>query len=157
MSFTEDEPLNELKASPPFSNSYEPPVIPGISTANLDGIEYPPAEWKASSLQDNDGSDEDDPSAAFLTQAQMERENEDVPLSIRFQRGIPRAPRYMGIVKEFALHTPKINSHVIIKDNGIISGWKDIRDLDSFLASLYNYYTGKGYFCILSNQLTTLL
>lgn len=143
MSSIEDEIETQLLESPPFASTYHPPVIPGISL-DLDDSGNSPLK----------ALDEDDPSAAFFA----ERDNDDVPSSIRFQRGIPkRVPRVIGLVKEFALHAPKINSQVLLKDNGIITGWKDVDDLDSFLSSLYNYYTGNGYFCILSNQLTTLL
>lgn len=129
MSSIEDEIEAQFLHSP-LINSYQPPFIPGIS---------------------NDDSLEEDPSAAFLEN----NEGDQVPNSIRFQRGIPnRVPRIVGLVREFALHAPRINT---CKEQGIISGWKDVNDLDSFLSSLYNYYTGKGYYCILSNQLTTLL
>jgi hypothetical protein len=152
-----DELDAQLLDSPPFSQ-YQPPVIPGLNDEELEQAlsEYPPPNQEQG-LRRAD-SDVEDPSALFLAHNQHERESDDVPSSIRFQRGIPRrAPRYVGIVKELAFNAPKINDHVIIKDNEVISGWKDVSDLDSFLSSLYNYYTGKGYFCILSRQITTLL
>ncbi|KAJ3258437.1 autophagy protein atg9 [Boothiomyces macroporosus] len=38
-----------------------------------------------------------------------------------------------------------------------ITGWKDVRNLDSFLTRIYNYYEGKGFVCIILNQITDLL
>jgi hypothetical protein len=140
---------------PPF-DQYKPPIIPGLSSDTE--LEQALSEYPPPNQQESVESDDDDPSAAFFANSQNERDVDDVPSSIRFQRGIPkRVPRYVGIVKDFALNAPKINDQVITRDQQIITGWKDVGDLDSFLSSLYNYYTGKGYFCILSTQFTTLL
>ena len=38
-----------------------------------------------------------------------------------------------------------------------IRTWRDVKDYDLFLTSLYSYYTGKGFFCILHSQITKLL
>lgn len=37
-----------------------------------------------------------------------------------------------------------------------VQSWKDVKDYDRFLTTLYSYYTGKGFFCILHSQVSKL-
>ena len=61
-----------------------------------------------------------------------------------------------GLASHLHLRPPMVNSPTGLGPLKI-TAWTDVSDLDQFLALLYQYYTGKGFFCILLSQITNLL